>query len=115
MKSKSTIDHHSSPFWKRALLLLLLLAVPVLSIAAKRSWYAPQANTEHHLSSTVKMRVAHAPIVVHAQPAQSGPTAASLEPEGHAGLETEPAMLARPIELVISAQGRAPPRAWLSL
>jgi hypothetical protein len=115
MKSKSTIDRHSSPFWKRALLLLLLLAVPVLSIAAKRSWYLPHANTEHHLTSTVKMKVAHAPVVVHAQPAQLGPTAVSLEPEGYAGLESEPAMLACPIRLVISPQLRAPPPAWLSL
>jgi hypothetical protein len=115
MKSKSTIDHPSSPFWKRALLLLLLLAVPVLSIAAKHSWYLHQPDTEHHLTSTVKMKVAHAPVVVHAQPAQSGPAAVSLEPEGRAGLETEPAMLARPIGLVLSPQLRAPPPVWLSL
>jgi hypothetical protein len=41
------------------LLVLLLLAVPGLSTAAKVNWYLPQSNPGHYLTIATKMKVAH--------------------------------------------------------
>ena len=53
---------------KRTAIVLLLLAVPILSTLAKQSWYLPQANTAHYLNGAIKMKVSHAPLLVHWQP-----------------------------------------------
>jgi hypothetical protein len=47
----------------RVLALLLLAAVPGLSTLAKISWYLPQSNPGHYLTTATKMKVAHAPAV----------------------------------------------------
>jgi len=55
-------------FWlgvTRAIVLLLLCAVPVLSTLAKDSIYLPQSNTAHFINIAAKMKVvdAGAPII----------------------------------------------------
>lgn len=50
---------HSSPVLQRILLVFLLLTVPGLSTLAKISWYLPQSNPGHYLTTATKMRVGH--------------------------------------------------------
>jgi hypothetical protein len=49
--------------WRRAVLLLLLFAVPGLSTLAKNSWYLPQSNLGYYLSPATKIEVVR-PVVV---------------------------------------------------
>ena len=50
-------------FPTRAVVLLLLIAVPVLSTLARNSWYLSSSNPGHYLLTASKMKVAHAPVL----------------------------------------------------
>jgi hypothetical protein len=53
--------------WRgRVILLLLLFAVPTLSVLAKTSWYLPHSDTGHYLTGAIKMKTAHSPAVLGA-------------------------------------------------
>jgi hypothetical protein len=53
--------------WRgRIVLLLLLFAVPALSVLAKTSWYLPHTDTGHYLTGAIKMKTAHSPAVLGA-------------------------------------------------
>jgi hypothetical protein len=96
---------------KRAGLILLLLAVPVLSTLAKTSWYLPQADTGHYLNGAIKMKVSHAPLLTRWEPPV--PAATLIPP---IPLETQKRIVreyvAPPIPdigVTLSLQHRSPP------
>ncbi len=65
----------------RALILLLLCAVPILSTLAKDSIYLPKSNTVHFISIAAKMKVADAPVAVISAPEIAEPMIAIQQPE----------------------------------
>jgi hypothetical protein len=51
--------------WRsRVVLLLLLFAVPALSVLAKTSWYLPHSDIGHYLTGAIKMKAAHPPAML---------------------------------------------------
>src|SRR5579883_433478 len=54
---------HSVRVLYRAIALLLLISVPGLSTFAKVSWYLPQSNLGHYLTTATKMKAAHSPAI----------------------------------------------------
>lgn len=48
---------------RRALALLLFVAIPGLSTLAKVNWYLPQSDPGHYVTTATKLRVAHAPVL----------------------------------------------------
>jgi len=57
-------DFSPSLFARAALILLLLAAVPALSTLAKDGQYFPRTNPVRQVSLSIKMNVAHAPVVI---------------------------------------------------
>lgn len=48
--------------FSRVIALVLVLAVPVLSTMARRSWYLSPSDHAHHLIDASKAKVAHGPV-----------------------------------------------------
>jgi len=98
---------------KRAAVVLLLLAVPILSTLAKNSWYLPQADTAHYLNGAIKMKVSHTPLLVRWEPPM--PTAKVFPPP--ASTERVVPEVPNPpvpdIGITLSLQHRSPPTALL--
>jgi hypothetical protein len=97
---------------KRAAILLLLLAIPVLSTLAKQSWYLPQADTAHYLNGAIKMKVSHAPLLEHWEPSMLAAKLVSL-PAAPVQQETiwreNPDVWVPDIGITLSLQHRSPP------
>lgn len=109
MSAELMTGRRSTRLRERALLVLLLLAVPILSTAAKRNWYLPRANAAHHLTAAVKMKVTLQPMVFNWPPAQPAPKVVLLSPQTSQRFESEPEIPVRSIALTVVPQLRAPP------
>ena len=90
-------------------LLVLLLAVAMLSTAAKMSWYLPQADAGHNLTAAIKMKVAHSPIIVDGLPLQPVVEVAPRLPQIRAIRPVEPEPKTPSISVTVSLQHRSPP------
>jgi hypothetical protein len=90
-------------------LLVLLLAVATLSTAAKMSWYLPQADAGHNLTASIKMEVAHSPIVFDGLPPQPVVEVAPPLPEIRTSRPVEPEPEIPSISVTVSLQHRSPP------
>ena len=100
----------SGRIYRRILLVLLLLAVPVLSTAAKHDWYMPRVNAAHHLTAAVKMKVkAFQPVPAQSQAAQPVPRVVLPVPRISQLLETSVQAPVSRIESVVVPPLRAPP------
>jgi hypothetical protein len=55
---------HSRDIWLRVAVVMLLVAVAGLSTLAKNIQYFPKTNPTHYVSSSTKMKVVHAPVVL---------------------------------------------------
>lgn len=96
-------------FFKRAAIVLLLLAIPVLSTLAKNSWYLPQTNTAHYLNGAIKMKVSHAPLLARWEPPMP-PEKLDPAPATNAPVPPErPRPKVRDIGVILSLQHRSPP------
>ena len=95
---------------QRAVILLLLLAIPTLSTLAKTRWYLPQADAGHYLTGAVKMKVAHSPIVFEGLPPQTDVRIAPpQQPAIRVTRPIEPAPEIPSISVRVSLQHRSPP------
>ena len=106
----------SALVWKRAVILLLLLAVPALSTLARHSWYLSPSDVGHFLLTASRTKVAHAPSVVEApQTERTVVVMTAPEPEAHNRTrwtpETPPQTPS--IGITVSLQHRSPPVALL--
>jgi hypothetical protein len=96
-------------FLNRAALLLLLLAVPALSTAAKISWYLPQASAGHNLTAAIKLKVAHSPRVLDWQQVQLIVKVVPPEPQIRTSHQADPEPESRWTCLTFPLQHRSPP------
>jgi hypothetical protein len=92
-------------------LLVLLLAVAILSTAAKMSWYLPQGDAGHNLTAATKMKVAHAPVILDGLPLQPVIKVAPPLPEIRTSRPVEPEPEIPSISVTVSLQHRSPPSA----
>ena len=91
-------------------LLLLLFAVPALSILAKTSWYLPQTDTRHCLNNAVKMEVAYSHFVFNGALLQPiAKVAPPLPVARRTSRQAQPELSAPSIALTVSLQRRPPP------
>ncbi len=102
--------------WRgRIVLLLLVFAVPTLSVLAKTSWYLPHSDTGHYLTGAIKMKTAHSPAVLGAGELPVHPTLqAPPQPVvriSHRPPEPEPAPPFT--DLTVSIHRRPPPSSTL--
>jgi hypothetical protein len=63
-KNQRIGEAHSRDIWLRVAVILLLIAVAGLSTFAKNIQYFPDTNPTHYVSSSTKMKVIHAPVVL---------------------------------------------------
>jgi hypothetical protein len=94
------------------MLLLLLFAVPTLSVLAKTSWYLPHSDTGHYLTGAIKMKTAHSPGVLGAGELPEQTSFETLPRPviriGRRPAEPEPAPLSSDLS-VVSIRRRPPP------
>lgn len=90
-------------------LLVLLLAVATLATAAKMSWYLPQGDAGHNLTAAVKMKVAHAPVILDGLPfppvIEVAPPLSEIRTSRPVEIEPE----IPSISITVSLQHRSPP------
>ncbi len=97
-------------FGRTALVLLLLVAVVGLSTLAKNGQYYPRTNPVRHVSLSIKMNVAHAPIVILGDKLE--PVARVAPPRSAVRitrLEQFEATPVQEISVTVSMQHRSPP------
>lgn len=103
-------DFSPGMFARVSLISLLLVAVVGLSTLAKDGQYFPRTNPANHVSLSIKMNVAHAPILISMDRQQ--PIAAVAPPPPVARvtrLEQFEATPVRKISVTVSMQHRSPP------
>ena len=96
----------------RALVVLLLCAVPALTTIAKDNIYLPQSNTAHFVNIAAKMKVADVPVVV-SQPQLAEPLAALELSEPKIQTTRQDHLEAPPVpkvSLTVCLRHRSPPR-----
>lgn len=95
----------------RAIALLLVLSVPILSAMARRGWYLSPSDHGHYLIKASKAKVAHGP-VLHA-PTLQRTVAVSGQSQPRTRIEryVEPtsALSLSSLGVTISRQHRSPP------
>jgi hypothetical protein len=97
-------------FARTALVLLLLVTVVGLSTLAKSGQYFPRTNPVRHVSLSIKMNVAHAPVVILGEKlvpvARVAPPRPTLRVTRLEQFEVAPAQR---ISVTVSMQHRSPP------
>src|SRR5271156_4895930 len=98
-------------FGRTALVLLLLVAVVGLFTLAKSGQYFPRTNPVRHVSVSIKMNVAHAPVVILGEKlepvARVAPPPPTLRVTRLEQFEVAPAQR---ISVPVSMQHRSPPQ-----
>ncbi|MBZ5644586.1 MAG: hypothetical protein LAO19_17660 [Acidobacteriia bacterium] len=95
----------------RAIALLLVLSVPVLTSMARRGWYLSPADHSHYLIKASKAKVAHGPILHAPMPLRTVAVSALPQPRTRADwyVEATSSLCLPSLGVIISMQHRSPP------
>jgi hypothetical protein len=110
-KNQRMIEARFLDIWLRVAVVMLLVAVAGLSTLAKNIQYFPKTNPTHYVTSSTKMKVVHAPVVLErdrqlpvSEVSLPSPRVWSAREDRFEGI------LIPAIGVTVSMQHRSPPR-----